>query len=576
MKRSKILSLLLAVALVIAACTPGGGEADAPAADPPADVEAPADDAAPGNDDEAPADTPAGTGQVNPAGTFPIVDVPITVSIFSRHIGWVADFHDNRFTEWYQDHTNIIIDWQLVSPDDVATSLNLRLAAGDLPDIFMDPWEVTSSQVRVMGDAGMIIPLNDLIDRYGIETTRVLDGNPVVRGLITQDDGRILTLPQVDMCYHCQFPNKAWVYEPWLLELGLDIPSTTDEFVDMLRAFRDMDPDVVPLTGYVMGSGFPTITSFFMNSFIYTDDYNFLKVDNGVLTPVFNTDEWREGLRFLHSLHEEGLLSNETFTQDAPTMQALNGGDNIRIAVFPSLVSWGSVPGGTAHEEWTNYVPLTPLEGPGGVRFARHRVYEMGAPNAFMISSSNPYPEASFRFADALYDMETMMRKYYGRIDYEIRFAEPGEYGINGLPAIWTIMTESGNEHDQPNHAAWAHVGPHYRSADFRHGMTVDGDPRSHPEKVLYLATRHQYEPFAPPSEIVQPPQTFSETQASDILDIDLTIRNHVAEMFALFIIGEACLDNDWDMYLATLDGMGLARFVEIHQAAFDERWGGR
>ena len=565
MKKVVIFSLLLIVVLAFSACGNGGGtDAGAgaggevtPAAGDAATPAAGAGDAA--------------SGAVNPAGVFPIVDEPITISAFASHIGWVADFVDNRFTEWYEEFTNISVDWQLVSPADVETRLNLQLAAGDLPDIIIDPWVVTNTQLVFFGDAGIFLPLNDMIDRYGIEIQRVLNGNPLVRQLITQDNGNIYALPQVDMCYHCLFPDKFWVYQPWLDELGLSKPTTTVEFTDMLRAFRDNIPNSIPLTGTQEGMNMPSITRFFMNSFIYTDEY-MLKLVNDVVTPVFNTPEWREGLRFLNMLYNEGLLAGEAFTQDGAQMHALNGVDGIRIGSFPSLVSWGALSGGPGDPEWTNYTPITPLQGPGGVRYARHRAYSQGYMNAFIITHTNPFPEASFRWADAMYDMEITMRKYYGRIDQEIRFANPDEIGINGLPAIWTILTESGAEHDQPNHAAWAHIGPHYRSADFRHGQTVEaGVP--HPEKVLYLATRDYFEPFAPLLSTILPPPTFTEQQANDLMDVQVTINNHVSEMFALFVLGIACLDNDWDSYVQNLDAMGLDRFVQIHQDAFLSRW---
>ena len=573
MKKVIIFGLLLVVVIVFSACGNGGGGAVA------GDAGAAGAEAAPAGDNGG--DAVAGTGAVNPPGVFPIVDDPITISVFSRHIGWVADFVDNRFTEWYEELTNIRIDWHLVSEADVDTRLNLMLAAGDLTDVIMDPWAITNTQLMVFGEQGLFIPLNDLIERYGIETRRILSEFPTVRDMITQSDGNIYALPHIDMCYHCWFPNKMWVYEPWLDTLGLAKPTNINEFADMLRAFRDGDPngngldDIVPFAGTMSSgaAGLPSIAVFIMNSFIYTDDTHLLKVDNGVLVPVFNTPEWREGLRYLQMLHDEGLLSAETFTQDGAQMQALNGGDHIRLGAFPSLVAWAALPGGPAHPEWTNYVPIAPLTGPTGLRQARHNVFDTGPFAAFIITSSNPHPEASFRWADAKYDMEITMRKYYGRIGYEIRFAEDGEIGINGLPAIWTILTESGAEHDQPNHAAWAHVGVHARSADFRHGQTVPPDMPNHTEKILYLATRDYYEPFAPPFEIIQPPQFFTEQQANDLMDLTVTINNHVAEMFALFIIGAACLDNDWDTYVQTLDAMGLDRFMQIHQEAFDARW---
>ena len=38
----------------------------------------------------------------------------------------------------------------------------------------------------------------------------------------------------------------------------------------------------------------------------------------------------------------------------------------------------------------------------------------------------------------------------------------------------------------------------------------------------------------------------------------------------AKFIRGEASLENDWDSYLRELDNIGLKRYLEIYQEAYD------
>ena len=37
--------------------------------------------------------------------------------------------------------------------------------------------------------------------------------------------------------------QKMFIYEPWLDALGLEMPTTTEEFYKVLVAFRDMDPN---------------------------------------------------------------------------------------------------------------------------------------------------------------------------------------------------------------------------------------------------------------------------------------------------------------------------------------------
>ena len=74
---------------------------------------------------------------------------------------------------------------------------------------------------------------------------------------------------------------------------------------------------------------------------------------------------------------------------------------------------------------------------------------------------------------------------------------------------------------------------------------------------------------------MVLPPLAFTEEQAVAIADPEATIVQYVKEMFTRFVRGEGDIDAEWDQYLATLDGMGLANYVQVYQEAYDAKYGG-
>ena len=49
-----------------------------------------------------------------------------------------------------------------------------------------------------------------------------------------------------------------FINKKWLDELGLEVPTTTDELVEVLKAFRDKKPegrtDVIPMT-FIINNG---------------------------------------------------------------------------------------------------------------------------------------------------------------------------------------------------------------------------------------------------------------------------------------------------------------------------------
>ena len=420
-----------------------------------------------------------------------------------------------------------------------------------------------------------------MIDEYGVETKRVLSETPEFWDLITQSNGSIYALPEIDDCFHCKYPNKMWVYGPWLDTLGIDMPKTTDEFRDMLSAFKNNDPngngqaDEIPFMGQTVGSAQSSIMIFMMNAFIYTDT-TMLYTDDNVVKAAFDKPEWREGIRFLNSLYGAGLLAPETFTQDQSQLKQFNGGDDIRIGVFPELCPWNSLPSDVTDERWINYIGIQPLKGPGGVQAARSDLYNLGPANSFVITSACKYPDIAFRWADTLYIQENTLRKYYGRPDMEWRYAEPDEMGINGLPAIWATLSKSGGEFDQPNTSSWAHIAPHARTDAFRLGQVITGDPKFHTEAVLFRETKTNYEPFAADIRTIMPPLIYTEEQSNELVDLKVTIENFVNEMFARFITGDADIETQWDSYVDQLMSMNLERYIQIQQEAYDSKWSGR
>ena len=91
---------------------------------------------------------------------------------------------------------------------------------------------------------------------------------------------------------------------------------------------------------------------------------------------------------------------------------------------------------------------------------------------------------------------------------------------------------------------------------------------------LLHVAAK-TYEPYQQPRELVIPPLSFTEEQATALADPEATITQYVNQMFTAFVRGETDIDAGWDQYLATLEQMGLANFIQVYQDAYDAKYGG-
>lgn len=323
---------------------------------------------------------------VAPAGEFPIVAEPITIRAFLCPTSMVRDYKDNEFTRWVEELTNITLEFDIPPMAEAQQKLNLMLASGDLPEVIIG-CNIRLDQMQILAEQGLVLALDEYIDEYSTEFIKVYSEYPQVQDLITLLDGKVYGLPHVNDCYHCSMSQKMWVYKPWLDALGLDLPTTTDEFYEMLKAFKEQDPngngiaDEIPLSGTreVNGGWRSPIDSFIMNSFVYNDRVTsngagtgaggHLMLEDGVVKVSFTEPGWQEGLRYLNKLYSEGLIDPQAFTNDSNQIRQL--GENPDVPILGAVgAGWYGVftQNGGPSGRWQEYVPIAPLTGPSGMR----------------------------------------------------------------------------------------------------------------------------------------------------------------------------------------------------------------
>ena len=296
----------------------------------------------------------AQSGVVTGPGELPIVTEPVTLKVLIAQTSRISDYVDNDFTRWVEEQTGITLDIEVVPQADAQAKLNVTLASGELPDVLIG-MPFTAASLAPTGGDGLLLPLNDLIEEYGFETKRILeDERPFYRSLITAPDGNIYGLPHVNECFHCFASQKMYVYRPWLDALGLEEPTTTQEFKDMLIAFRDQDPngngvaDEIPMSGAALIGWHTKIEEFLMNSFVFyqridTGSERLMLADDGTIQASYTQDGYRDGLKYIADLYAEGLIDPNALIQDRDQLQIL-GNNGIGEESGVNIV--GAIPGG--------------------------------------------------------------------------------------------------------------------------------------------------------------------------------------------------------------------------------------
>lgn len=505
---------------------------------------------------------------VTAPGELPIVNEKITLTIGMPGRANVIDYDTNEFTKWLEEQTNIDLEFMLFPESEANTKLELMLASDtELPDIIMG-MNFNDSFFQRYAESKSFLDLTEYIDQSGYWINKMFEEAIVsdLRKYMVSADGKMYYMPYLTEQNGNIWPGKTWINKVWLDKLGLDMPKTTEEFRNVLSAFKTKDPngngiaDEIPMSGVLNGYQ-QNVMYTLMNSFIYCDQTNFYIVDNGKLDVAYNKEEWREGLRYMSELMKEGLIDVQSLIQDSAGFNAIALNPDINIlgcfsAQGPDMMM--NLP-----ERMGEYVAMPPLKGPKGVAYSYIRPW---TPSTYgLITKDCENPLAAFRLMDFMLSEEAALRGRYGvpGVDWE-EAKETDKCMFENIGAKARVKTLLEVNDVQNSH--WASAHPTFRSQAISDGMTWDGDPLN-VEYIKALALPHYM--HKEPKEYVEK-QLFTEEETEEITPLATNLKTYVKEYMGLFVSGEKDLDSDWDAYVAELEKIGLKRYLEISQAGYD------
>jgi putative aldouronate transport system substrate-binding protein len=509
---------------------------------------------------------------------------PVAISVFAQQES-TMDLQTNEFTKLLEKKFNVKFDWDIVPYEGAKEKRQISLASGNYADAYILTSYIdqfTQTDVLRYGKQGVFYPLNDLIDKYAPHIKAAFEKNAELRALNTAPDGNIYGLIAYNDCYHCSYPNKMWINTKWLKKLNLAMPRTTEDFRNVLKAFKERDPngngiaDEIPLSGSTEDYGVRVIP-YLMNGFIYDDDRSYLTMNNGKVGMAAGRAEWKEGLGYIKSLYDEGLIDPGAFTQNADAFKKIGENADTQIlgagaAMHPAIF----VDTGPDNRRGSDYNPVPPLKGPHS---AYSVYYKAGIyPGVKFVITDKASMEARIaliKMADYMYTPEGQANAEVGKEGLDWRKPAPGEkaLGSDSVPAFTRIPVKEG---DKPRNSGWGGMGHFYMPREYRdswvQGMNIYA-PDGY-ERRLYEATR-QYE-GSQPKEIYPIWEVWIDAAEADEASIlQANIKNYVDENALQFITGDKDLNKDWDTYIEGLNNLGAARYLDIMQHVYDVRTSG-
>jgi len=203
---------------------------------------------------------------------------PINISVFS-----MANMRqppaDNKIYKWIEENLNVTFTWDiLVGNKD--QKIGVMIAGGDYPDIL----HVDSKKFY---DAGAIIPLDELVDRFA---PRLKAHYAEAWERMRESDGKVYTLPVWGVEHGRDHNNwyggpAMWIQKEVLKEFGYPKVTTLDQYFDLIIRYKEKYPTIngQPTIGY-------TILAHDWRTFNIINPPNFLagfpNDGNGTIDPV--------------------------------------------------------------------------------------------------------------------------------------------------------------------------------------------------------------------------------------------------------------------------------------------------
>ncbi|MFD1676571.1 ABC transporter substrate-binding protein [Alicyclobacillus fodiniaquatilis] len=500
-------------------------------------------------------------------------DQPVTLSIFTP--GTKSLLQSSSFTKLMDKKLNVNIQFQVASQDAATEKQQLLLSSGDYPDVIMPiTWNDPISQTDVLkyGQEGVFIPLNQLIDQYAPHIKKLLQTNKYFKEDVTAPDGNIYSLGEINECYHCQFPDKMWINQTWLKKLGLKMPKTPAQFEQVLEAFKNDDPngdgkkDEIPLSGANTLSG-THIDVFLMNAFIADDDDYYFTVNNDKLGFAANQPQWKEGLEYLHSLYAKGLIDPAAITQDGTAYQKEGEHAGVEILGAGAAEHPAEFTDSTRYKD---YVAVPPLTGPNGKSYANYVPWN--APADFVITNKASKQEAiaAIKLMDYIYSPQGMIRSQYGVEGTDWETAGAKDVALGGHKALYKMITRPANA--KPTNNTWGleWYKPTGMRKSWAYNTNANAADGSGYERKLFDATEEDYMGHQRP-EVVPQSLWIDPSQADEASLLQTNITNYVQQNMYQFITGAKNINKDWNAYVAGFNGLGLSKYLQIYQNAYDQ-----
>ena len=531
-------------------------------------------------------------GLINLDGTLPIITDP---EAFEAKYGKISALIVNSADRvvpvedlemckvWFED-TGIEFEWQAIPSEGAQEKINLMLASGEeLPDVFWSFGDGKSGNIVVQyADQDIFMPTEGLINEYMPNLKKILDDSENYWSEITAPDGHTYGFPYIEEMYGLVLTGgPLLINKTWLDEVGREVPTTVDEWVDCLKAFRDggdlngngADDEIPMATWFGATDTFGSYNMFyrFTGAFGCADSYcggnayaDHLRLVDGKVTFTAQDEAFRKTAAFFNMLYDEGLIWNGSFEADesASYKSSLIKEDVARIGCFGTWTDQ-EITNLDVHDE---YVAIPRLQGEAGMTGFENNYSELRDSSNTAITTTCKFPHVVAKFVDYMVgDPAISIQSNWGAEGYNYVKDE------NGI--LRTPLDEQGRYQPQTEYTTFGEA--RVNSTTTRGSMIVLNEYYETVAGYAYDAVQLlENQKTNGKDEIMEeydtiPRVMMTTTELSRLAQIQPTISDIVDRYINQWVTG-GVTDDNWNAYLGELQSAGVEELVSIYQSAVD------
>lgn len=479
---------------------------------------------------------------------LPIVDEgTYSFSIFCDDSSATGEFY---MIDEFKKQTNVDVELQINAYENATEKLNLALNSGSYADV-LGGWTLSDAMILTYGvEQGVFIPLEDIFEQYCPNISAILD-LPGVREKMTAPDGHIYSIPYV--CGDTTVNYSPYINSEWLANVNMEMPTTTDEFEAVLKAFKEQDAngngdpnDEIPFSTDPNNKYLEAMAGYF--GMPMTKEA--LTVVDGETAYAGLSSEYRQCLSWLNKLYEQGLVDTEIFTQDSATWEGKGNRDMYGVSIAYGSNEFSGIEQTT---EKPKYDPLPVLNADQGGQWMRATLGNSVYRTQAVITDNAKHPEIIARWFDNAFALENGIGCSVGPVGVVcFKEGDGDQYRRIDTKTLDQEMQEK---------ISWSNLWPQSLPKYTPIGWKPIEDNPLYDEKK---AVEEYYEQWL--TEDIVEPIWVDQDSVEIYSEYKTAIDDYFRQQQALFISGEQDVDDDaaWQAYKDGYEGLGLSKYLEI------------